>query len=178
MIASGQQVQHQLQNHTAAIILRLNDSDTEFWRQTLSQTNPTRPLHPSTLFWGNHFAHKDRDKTFRQLEESTYVTSLYEAGWDGYDAPAPNQAAVASTLSVLSKMREESGLIPYSVLPSADGGVGISFRGQGNKRAVLELLNDGTASYMQYGKGCPTESTEFDSNTDLPTIFQRLGEYL
>jgi len=179
MIANPQQVEPQRHNQTAAIILRMNDSDTDFWREALSQAPVVTPPQPSTLFWASHFAeHQDRDRTFRELEESTYVTRLFEAGWDGYDAPVPAEEAVTDTLYTLHKIKQDSTLTPYSVLPSAEGGVGISFRGRDNKRAVIELLNGASSSYTLYGIGHPTESLEFDLETDLSKVIQRLTEYL
>ena len=160
MIPVAPPVQSYVQNDVATIVYRIDTTQSDFWMQHTDVS----------IFW-------TRELQFRQLTESTRKAKAFEEGWDGYDAPAPNDASVARTLEVLSRVRD-SKLSPYSVLPSADGGVGISFRGNANKRAVLELLNDGTSSYMLFGKGYPIESSEFNSNTDLPRILQRLEEYL
>jgi hypothetical protein len=167
------QIHDQLQDNTTAIVHRLDDLDSPFWRLN----SRILPLPSASAFWSNELAVVERARKFTQLAESTKKTKSLEVGWDGYRAPVPNDVAVATTLVVLFKVLN-SQLTPYSVLPSADGGVGISFRGRDNKRAVLELLNDGTSSYMLYGKGHPTERSEFDSNTDLPRILQRLEGYL
>jgi hypothetical protein len=155
-----------VQTDVAAIVYRMDVTQSGFWMQHTD----VFPKESASIFW-------TRERQFMQLTESTRKAKAFEKGWDGYDAPAPNDASVARTLEVLSIMRD-SGLSPYSVLPSADGGVGISFRGEAKKRAVLELLNDGTSSYMLYGKGHPIESSEFNSYTDLPRTLQRLKEHL
>jgi hypothetical protein len=166
MIASPPQVQNHVQNDIPGIVDRVDAAKSEFWRQH-SDVYPKESL---SAFW-------TRARHFMQLSDSACKAMAFKKGWDGYDAPAPSHVSVARTLEVLSKVRD-SRLTPYSVLPSADGGVGISFRGTANKRAVLELFNDDTCSYMLYGKGHPTESSEFDSNTELRRIIQRLEEYL
>jgi len=166
MIPIAPPVQNRVQNDIAAIVFRIDATQSGFWMQH----SDVFPKESASIFWA-------RERQFMQLSESTHKAKAFEKGWDGYDAPAPNDVSVIRTLAVLSKVRD-SKLSPYSVLPSADGGVGISFRGNANKRAVLELLNDGTSSYMLYGKGHPIESSEFNSNTDLSRILQRLEEYL
>jgi hypothetical protein len=166
MIPIAPPVQNPIQNEPPAIVYRMEVTQSAFW---MKHTD-VFPKESASIFW-------TRERQFMQLTESTRKAKAFEKGWDGYDASAPNDTSVTRTLEVLSRVRD-SKLSPYSVLPSADGGVGISFRGSANKRAVLELLNDGTSSYILYGKGHPIESSEFNSNTDLPRIFQRLEEYL
>jgi hypothetical protein len=166
MIPIAPPVLNLVQNDIPAIVCRMDAAQSGFWMQHAD----VFPKESTSIFW-------TREAQFRQLTESTRKAKVFEKGWDGYDASAPNDESVTRTLEVLSRVRD-SKLSPYSVLPSADGGVGISFRGNANKRAVLELLNDGTASYMLFGKGHPIESSEFNSNTDLPRILQRLEEYL
>lgn len=166
MIATPPPVPNQVRNDIAAIVYRVDATESGFWAQH-SAVFPTESTSP---FW-------TREREFIQLKESTRKAKAFGKGWDGYDAPAPNEASVTLTLEVLSKVRD-SRLTPYSVLPSADGGVGISFRGNGSKRAVLELLNDGTSSYVLYGRGRHTESSEFDTNAELPRILQLLEGYL
>ena len=166
MIAALPPPPDQIRNEKAAIVYRVDAAESGFWLQY----SAVLPPESASPFW-------TREHEFIQLKESTRRAVAFGKGWDGYDAPAPNDTSVTRTLEVLSKVRD-SKLTPYSVLPSADGGVGISFRGNDSKRAVLELLNDGTSSYMLYGKGRHTESSEFDTNTELPRILQLLEEYL
>jgi hypothetical protein len=166
MIAISPPVPNQVRNDVAAITYRVDATRSDFW----AKHTDVFPTESASVFW-------TRESWFLQLAKSTGKAKEFEKGWDGYDAPGPNVASIARTIELLSKVRD-SKLTPYSVLPSADGGVGISFRGNANRRAILEVLNAGTSSYMLYGKGRPTESSEFDTNTQLPRILQRLEEYL
>jgi hypothetical protein len=167
MIVATPPVYNYVQSGTAAVIYREGALNSSFWMEHIDLF----PAPSASVFW-------TRERHFIQLSEGTRITKAFKTGWDGYDAPAPSDAAVAVTLKVLSQLQSSSSLNPYSVLPSADGGVGISFRGRHEKRAVLEMLNDGTSSYMLYGKGQPTESSEFSLDRDFPRILRRLMEYL
>ena len=162
MIASPPQALNRVPDDIPAIVFRVDARKSDFW----AKHEDVFPKGSLSAFW-------TRYHRFNQLTEETHKAKAFEKGWDGYNASAPNDAAVARTLEVLSSIGYTK-LTPYSVLPSADGGVGISFRGTANKRAVLELLNDGTSSYMLYGRGHATESSEFEPGTELPRILQRL----
>jgi hypothetical protein len=159
-------VQNRVQNDISVIVYHVDSKKSDFWARHVDLL----PKVTASAFW-------TRERHFNQLTEAAKDATTFKAGWDGYDASAPNGKSVARTLAVLSKLKDTK-LTPYSVLPSADGGVGISFRGTANKRAVLEQLNNGTSSYMLYGKGYPVEGSEFNSDTDLPNVLMRLEEYL
>jgi hypothetical protein len=166
MIVCPPPVQNLVQNDIAALVYRADTMKTNFWRQHSN----VLPVPSPSAFWA-------RARHFIKLTESARKATAFENGWDGYNAPPPNDESVDRTLEVLSEV-QVSKLTPYSVLPSADGGVGISFRGNADKRAILELLNDGTSLYMLYGKGYPLESSVFDTNTELSKVLQLLEEYL
>ena len=166
MILIAPPVQSRVQNVIPAIVSQIDSIQPDFWKQHYDVFRE----ESASSFW-------DRERHFIQLEESTRHAEAFKRGWDGSDAPAPNDGSVTRTLEVLSSIRD-SNLSPYSVLPSANGGVGISFRGNGNKRAVLELLNDGTAVCMLFGKGHPIVSSEFSLEKDLQEVLRRLEEYL
>jgi hypothetical protein len=119
-----------------------------------------------------------RELHFQQLAQSARNASSYEIGWDGYDAPKPNDNSINQAIALLNKIKE-TGLSPSSVLPSADGGIGISFRGQNGRRALLEISNDGSASYTIYGKGHPRLAGELNlAAANLTVVFNRLSENL
>ena len=63
-------------------------------------------------------------------------------GWDGYDAPVPSAEAIRSGREILRRLQEEL-LVPNWVSASADGGVAFSFAAPGNRRAQIEVLNNG-----------------------------------
>jgi hypothetical protein len=82
-------------------------------------------------------------------------------GWNGYNAPPPNQAALA-VASALIVALESRGLAPTHVSPSAVGGVGVTRRGtRGNGRFVyVQCSNDGRvlALFSDDGEGEPVVS--------------------
>jgi len=140
-----------------------------FWSQHESLV-PKGPRLQSS-FWK-----KERD--FIKLIDETHHAKTYEVGWDGYDAPIPNDIAVNSGIELLNKLKATE-LKPYSVLPSANGGIGISFRGKNGRRAAVEILNDGSATYVVYGRDLPTLTDAFDLTSPLlPNIFALISESL
>jgi hypothetical protein len=63
-------------------------------------------------------------------------------GWDGYDAPPPTRQTLSVAREILGKLQ---GILvmPQRISPSADGGVAFSFKASGNRRAQIEVLNNG-----------------------------------
>lgn len=141
----------------------------EFWSDYREKV-PQTPKHKSA-FWC-------KELHFTQLIESTRMVKVYEEGWDGYDAPVPSDVAINYGIELLNKLKTTE-LSPYSVLPSADGGVGISFRGKDGRRAALEILNDGSSTYVIYGKGLQTLTDAFDvRSANLTPVFNLIAENL
>lgn len=64
-------------------------------------------------------------------------------GWNGYNAPAPNEAALRGARSFLSTLQQHR-LPPHRVAPSVMGGVGVTLRHEARK-VYVEFYNDGTA---------------------------------
>ena len=142
--------------------------DSSFWT---TNSKEVQGISSGSSFW-------HRELHIQQLVLDARSATLLEAGWDGYDAPKPTKISIDLGVAVLIKIKEAQ-LNPYSVLPSADGGIGISFRGQDGRRALLEIANDGSASYIIYGRGRPRLAGDFDpSDTDLSDLFRRLQENL
>lgn len=166
MIATVPPANIHTKSDIAAIVYHEDAIDSHFWMQNLSVI----PELTTSAFW-------TRQRHFIELSRSANRAATFEEGWDGYDAPTPNDVALTNALEVLRSVRN-SPLNPYSVLPSADGGIGISFRGRDNKRAILEFLNDNTSSYSLYGIGHPTETSDFNLSTELQAILKRLEAYL
>lgn len=65
-----------------------------------------------------------------------------QAGWDGYNALAPNDIAVALARSVTDIAATE-GLTVNHASPAGEDGIGLYFL-RGDKYADIECLNDGT----------------------------------
>jgi hypothetical protein len=166
MIAWPELSENDVENDFAKIALRQDALDSPFWREH----EKIFPHLTDSAFW-------QRERRFTQLKEATYKAKTFEKGWDGYYADSPSTNVVDMALEVLAELKR-SALNPYSVLPSADGGIGISFRGRDNKRAVIELLNNGVSSYTLYGKGHTARRKKFELSTELTRVFQLLKEYL
>ncbi len=71
---------------------------------------------------------------------------LLEAGWNGGRAPAPSPPAIANAINFLVAMAM-TDCQPTRVAPSAVGGVAIARR-FGDRKALVEFFNDGTASAL------------------------------
>jgi hypothetical protein len=76
------------------------------------------------------------------LRRLSHIATL-RRGWNGYTADPPNQTSVHLARSAIDALHSLN-FRPSFVGPSAEGGVGITFS-RGNKRAVLEIYNDGEA---------------------------------
>ena len=61
-------------------------------------------------------------------------------GWDGFNAPSPNRDAISAASEFIDSL---SNMVrPNAILPSAHGGVGISFSNN-DRYASIEFCNDG-----------------------------------
>ncbi|MCY3022908.1 MAG: hypothetical protein NTW87_28350 [Planctomycetota bacterium] len=74
--------------------------------------------------------------------------------WNGYGSEAPNACALQNAEDVLDVLADEDfDLAPTNVVPSADNGVGISFR-NGERYALIECYNTGEiAAVVSNGPG-------------------------
>jgi hypothetical protein len=85
---------------------------------------------------------KALDSDFAPLDQQLdRLTGLTE-GWDGYDAPAPSAQAISEAREILRRMQEEL-VKPQWVSASADGGIAFSFAAPNERRAQIEILNNG-----------------------------------
>jgi hypothetical protein len=72
-------------------------------------------------------------------------------GWDGFCAPAPNQLSIRFAGDAIDIIHG-IGLAPNAILPSAEGGIGISFS-KVNRYASVEFLNDGEIVLLSMIRG-------------------------
>lgn len=85
---------------------------------------------------------KALNSSFLPLDLQLDALELLKQGWDGYDAQAPTPDTIREARGVLGKL-QGSLVMPKRVSPSADGGVAFSFKASGNRRAQIEILNNG-----------------------------------
>lgn len=114
------------------------------------------------------------DELFKKLEQYRG----YVDGWNGYDAPAPNQAAVDVARMFLSVMRD-NWAIPTRVAPTAVGGIAITRR-SGEKKVVVEFYNNGLISALFADDAQQTMSTRRITSDwrELENLTSDMREYL
>lgn len=92
---------------------------------------------------------------FSVFEKRITALSQLSKDWDSYGAEAPNGKATYWAGRVILELRD-LGLAPTSILPSVEGGVGITFRRDG-KYADIECFNTGEILAIQSdGSGQPS----------------------
>lgn len=75
-------------------------------------------------------------------------TVTLACGWDTYGAEAPNDVARALAWKILDAL-EADLLPPTRLMPSAEGGIAISFV-EGDNRAEIEIYNTGEVAAATY----------------------------
>lgn len=92
---------------------------------------------------------------FSVFEKRIKALSQLSNDWDSYGAEAPNGKATYWAGRVILELRD-LGLAPDSILPSVEGGVGITFRRNG-KYADIECFNTGAILAIKSdGSGQPS----------------------
>ena len=90
-------------------------------------------------------------------------------GWDGYDAPAPNLAAIDGARRVLDQAFS-NGHLPARILPSAEGGVFMVFSSRGN----IEIFNDGSTLAAMFDHALQVWPVNILDAADLSVALERL----
>lgn len=97
-------------------------------------------------------------------------------GWDTYDSEAPNEYALSKSEVILQFLRREN-LAPKRLLPSAEGGVGISFV-EGDNRAELEIFNSGEVVAATYTSQSEPVVWEIGTDQSLAVAIARIRVHL
>ena len=108
------------------------------------------------------------DALERAVEDLTNLTG----DWNSYGSPAPSTESVESTRPILRALRSKL-LEPDRVLPSADGGVALTFISDTISRAAIEALNSGEAYVLLYdldGKSETIEWPESDVSAQIELV--------
>lgn len=101
-----------------------------------------------SVFWENN-------PYFEEALDRLKRASQLKRGWDTYDGDPPNQTATALALKVLTLLRA-AALPPTRLLPSAEGGIAMSFV-KDSRRAEIEIYNTGEiAAVAHSGQDRPT----------------------
>jgi hypothetical protein len=106
-----------------------------------SSENDLRKFLADSIYWKNSY--------LRQAAYSKLCDLLMlKTNWDSYGAPSPSRRAFDNALLVLKSMRS-SDLEALSIVPSAEGGIGLCFRRE-ERYADIEALNDGSILGVRY----------------------------
>jgi hypothetical protein len=123
---------------------------------------------------------KALDSDFAPLEERLDQLLQLNEGWDGYNAPVPSLQAVEDSRRVLQRMQEQL-VTPQWVGASADGGVAFSFRSAGDRRAEIEILNNGEKFSHLYNLNGESRTEEWAGNLEeqrFDKLLQPILDYL
>lgn len=127
------------------------------------------------LFKQSEFAR--RDAKFRAAWTRLDETGLMTDNWDGEGASAPNQLARTTTKTVL-KMLEKAAVVPFRLMPSVVGGIGIAFI-EGPRRADVEIDNDGDVVASIHGDGIPPQAWQLTvDEQSLREMIERIRLHL
>ena len=85
---------------------------------------------------------KALDDEFATLDVQLDRLTALNEGWDGYDAPVPSPQAVNESRQILRQLQGEL-IKPQRISASAEGGIAFSFKASGERRAQIEVLNNG-----------------------------------
>jgi len=85
---------------------------------------------------------------FAEARERLESTVALEPNWDTYGADPPNEKARELARSILASL-EANSFPPTRLMPSVEGGIGISFVAQDN-RADIEVYNTGEIAAAIY----------------------------
>lgn len=150
-------------------IVRLNDEAVTSPVYANFQRAALKEIYRST-FWLS----KAR---FAEARERLNTMVYLEHGWDTYGAESPNDVALSLAAKILEALEEES-LPPTRLMPSAEGGVAISFV-EGNNRAEIEIYNTGEVAAATYSGHSEPAVWELDNiNSELKRTIAQIRVHL
>ena len=122
-------------------------------------------------------AYLSNKERFIDLRQHLGMTSQLAMGWDTYGAEAPNDQA-RNLASELLGLLENASLAPARLLPSAEGGIAMSFV-EGEQRAEIEIYNTGEIAAATYaGQGEPAVWSLDANETSLKNAIEQFRVYL
>ena len=113
---------------------------------------------------------KALDFDFARLEKDLECLGMVSKGWDGYDADKPSKDSIEGTRGLLRSL-QRSLITPEKITPSAEGGVALSFKAPRNKRAQIEVLNNGERFAHLYDLDGNSQTFEW-SKEDIEKNFE------
>ena len=114
-----------------------------------------------------------RQNVFENLEILVQGLVNCPYNWNSYGSPAPSSETVEQSKPILRALRTKL-LEPDRVLPSADGGVALTFISDTISRAAIEILNSGEAYVLLYDLKGNSETIEWPA-TNLSAQVEVIG---
>ena len=111
------------------------------------------------------------------LQAALRKLEALEADWDAYGAPPPNLLARTNANFVLDRAFH-LGVVPTTVLPSAEGGVFIGFDGPAGRRANVECFNDGTGYAATVADTVAVWPVSMVDEAEIDATLQRASEHI
>ena len=97
---------------------------------------------------------------FAAARRQLSTTVSLKPDWDTYGAESPNELARTRAAQILDLL-EEASFPPARLMPSAEGGISISFVA-GDNRGEIEIYNTGEIAAATYsGQSEPTRREEY-----------------
>jgi len=110
-----------------------------------------------------------------ELDNLSHLTN----DWNAYGSPAPSPNAIEAADRILNAL-QTIFLRPTRILPSAEGGVAITFLSASQNRAVMEALNNGERFILLYDLNGNNETIEWqitDPSSSM-ALLERLRNHL
>jgi hypothetical protein len=102
-----------------------------------------------------------------------------DTGWDGYDAPPPNDLALLRAQTVLLFLSALEATPHTTIAPSPEGGVTIAFKGPQDRYADVECFNDGEMLAMTSETGGEPTIWSLDSQPQsLQATLERITAFM
>jgi hypothetical protein len=119
-----------------------------------------------------------RSRIMEGLYESLRMLGLVPDDWNSYGSPRPSTKAIAVAERMLDALRNEV-FLPRLVLPSAEGGVALTFLSNTENRAVIESLNNDEAFVLLYDRRGNSETLDWsDSGLEQAQLLARMKAHL
>lgn len=123
----------------------------------------------------------DRKRVMANFKQELEALRDYRKNWDSYESQPPNEDAISNSTRVL-EISEKVDIEPTTVIPSAEGGVGISFWNK-DKYADIECFNTGEMIAVTYDRSNPAVTPKtwyIDSEKDkeITDTLQSIKEFV
>jgi|SRR6202453_2062903 hypothetical protein len=132
-----------------------------------------------TRFWSTaESQYLTRSRIMEGLYDSLRMLESVSDDWNSYGSPRPSAKAIAVAGRMLNALRNEV-FLPRRVLPSAEGGVALTFLSDTENRAVIESLNNDEAFVLLYDRRGNSETLDWsDSGPEHIQMLARMKAHL